>query len=136
MELNLNYAHLYNGIVKNSDNREAEWAKLDGFTRYSNVSAADYHEVRLHMIKKLGWSEDGEKLNIEQLEFLAELEHIRWCRYHQLNNWKLGTPENGNRKDPANRIHLDLIPYADLTETAKQKDRENILLLLSFLPKK
>ena len=23
---------------------ELEWGKLDGFTRYSNVSAADYHK--------------------------------------------------------------------------------------------
>lgn len=133
MELNLHYAHIYSGVIENAANREAEWAKLNGFTRYSNVSAADYHDVRLHMMKKLGWPEDAHQLTSEQLELLSELEHIRWCRYHQLNNWKYGTPENGSRKDPVKRLHMDLIPYGELTEAAKQKDRENILLLLSFL---
>ena len=133
MELNLHYAHLYSNITKTPENRNAEWAKLDSFTRYSNVSAADYHDIRLNMMKHLGWPENSEELDSEQLEFLSELEHIRWCRYHQLNNWKPGIPENGKRKDSARRIHRDLIPYADLTEAEKQKDRDNILLLLSFL---
>lgn len=133
MELNLHYAHLYNGIIKTPENRDSEWAKLDGFTRYSNVSAADYHDIRLHMMEKLGWPEDAKELSSRQLEFLAELEHIRWCRYHHLNNWRHGIPENGKHKDPARRIHVDLIPYGDLDEPTKQKDRDNILLLLSFL---
>ena len=112
-------------------NLEQEWSRLDGFTRYSNVSAADYHEMRLRMLDTLGWPADGEKLSAAQLEYLAELEHIRWCRYHYLNNWRWGKPENGARKDPAKRIHADLIPYGELSDQEKQKDRDNIHVLLS-----
>ena len=85
--INLRYAHLYGGVEENRQNEEQEWSRLDGFTRYSNVSAADYHEVRLHMMAVLGWPADGERLAPEQMELLAELEHIRWCRYHYLNSW-------------------------------------------------
>ena len=53
-ELNLHYAHLYGGVEENSENMELEWGKLDGFTRYSNVSAADYHKIRVHMMKTDG----------------------------------------------------------------------------------
>lgn len=129
--INLRYAHLYSGTEETAQNREREWEKLDGFTRYSNVSAADYHEVRLHMLDVLGWPTDGARLRPEQLELLAHLEHIRWCRYHYLNNWQQGIPENGKRKDPAKRIHADLVPYEDLSDEEKQKDRDNILVLLS-----
>ena len=125
------YAHLYGGVEENGQNREKEWAALDGFTRYSNVSAADYHEVRLHMMQVLGWPADEKKLSPQQLEILAELEHIRWCRYHYLNNWKYGVLENGAGKDRAKRIHTDLLAYGELTEAEKQKDRDNIRVLLS-----
>ena len=129
--INLRYAHLYGGTEETPENLEQEWSRLDGFTRYSNVSAADYHEMRLRMLDTLGWPADGEKLSAAQLEYLAELEHIRWCRYHYLNNWRWGKPENGARKDPAKRIHADLIPYGELSDQEKQKDRDNIHVLLS-----
>ena len=56
---------------------------------------------------------------------------MRWCRYHWLNNWSLGTPANGKNKDPGARIHVDLRPYAELSEAEKQKDRDNIRLLFA-----
>ena len=129
--INLRYAHLYGGVAENDETRETEWEKLDAFTRYSNVSAADYHEMRLSMLSVLGWPADAERLSQEEMELLAELEHIRWCRYHYLNNWKRGVPENGARKDPGKRIHADLICYGELTESEKEKDRDNVRILLS-----
>lgn len=130
--INLRYAHLYGGIVENERNQEEQWALLDAFTRYSNISAADYHEIRLSMLKTMGVAADGASVSPQLLELLAELEHIRWCRYHYLNNWRQGVPENGKRKDPALRIHADLIPYQELTDGEKEKDRENIRILLSI----
>lgn len=130
--INLHYAHLYSGTVENDENKEKEWQKLDGFTRYSNVSSADYHEIQLHMLKVLGWPTNIKQLTPKQLELLSELEHIRWCRYHYLNNWQYGIPANGKRKDPSKRIHSDLVTYEALTEPEKQKDRDNIDVLFSI----
>lgn len=65
-------------------------------------------------------------------EPLAELEHIRWCRYHQFHNWRMGIPKNGARKDATLRIHKDLIPYDELTEEEKEKDKGNIRMLLKL----
>lgn len=67
-------------------------------------------------------------MSAQWFETLAHLEHIRWCRYHYINNWQHGKPENG-RKDKAKRIHADLVPYESLTEAEKDKDRENIRIL-------
>lgn len=118
-KINLRYAHLYEGVEETEENMEVCWKQLDSFTRYSNLRAADYHDVRLAMKEA-------------DLERLAELEHIRWCRYHYLNNWRFGVPENGKNKDPQQRIHKLLIPYGNLPEEEKEKDRENVRLLFSL----
>lgn len=129
--INLRYCSLYQGTPENDGTKEAEWRKLDAFTRYSNISSADYHEVRLKMLKVMGMPADAGRLSSEVLELLAELEHIRWCRYHYLNNWSYGVPAGGKNKDQVLRIHKDLIPYRELCEEDKEKDRENIRILLS-----
>lgn len=129
--INLRYCNLYNGVSETSEEKEAQWKQLDAFTRYSNVSAADYHEIRLQMIDALGLSHDCDTLSAENMELLSELEHIHWCRYHYLNNWKFGIPESGKNKDKKLRIHEDLIPYDKLSEEDKEKDRENIRILMS-----
>lgn len=130
--INLRYAHLYGGVPETEKNRVKEWEKLDAFTRYSNISAADYHEIRLQMLAAWKNNEPHAALDPEKLELLSELEHIRWCRYHYLNNWRCGIPENGKKKDPLHRIHQDLIPYEQLSEAEKEKDRENIRLMLEI----
>ena len=129
MRVNLRYAHLYNGVAETPENRLQQWSLLDTFTRYANIRSADYHDVRENMIRVNGWSFPLDKA---QMEELAELEHIRWCRYHFLNNWKQGNPENGKAKDPAARIHRSLVPYEKLCEEEKEKDRQVIDILFSL----
>ena len=99
---NEKYAEEYQG--------EKDWNKLSGFLKASNISSVDYGEV----IAALP--------SIISDETIAELEHIRWCRFHYLNYWKYGLPENGQRKDPKNRVHRDLKPYNELDEEEKEKD--------------
>lgn len=86
------------------------WEQLDSFNRYSNVSSSDYMHVVRRLIKE---GVPAEKL--------AELEHMRWCRYHYLNNWKYAPVT-----DKANRLHNCLIPFAELSEEEKKKDTEAI----------
>lgn len=87
--------------------------KLNGFLKWSNISSADFNEIL------------GELIDANaDLEMLSELEHIRWCRFHYLNYWKYGVPENGKSKDPKRRIHTCLVSYSKLGEDEKEKDRE------------
>lgn len=130
IRINLRYAHLYQGIEETEENGMREWQKLDSFTRYSNISAADYQQVRMNMLQDMGM--DISSLDDGTVDMLAELEHIRWCRYHYLNNWQYGIPENGKAKDNENRIHSLLVPYRMLSEEEKEKDRSNVRLLLSL----
>lgn len=103
-ELNKQYARNYGG--------EKEWRKLSGFLRASNISSADFMEILRELPDTV------------QMEEAAELEHICWCRFHYLNYWKYGISDNGARKDAQKRIHKDLIPYKELSEAEKEKDRD------------
>lgn len=86
------------------------WEKLDAFKRYSNVSSSDY----MHTVTRL----IGQGTPIETI---AELEHLRWNRYHYLHNWIYG-PET----DSARRTHHSLIPFDALSEAEKRKDIESL----------
>lgn len=95
------YVNQYGGVP---------WEKLDCFKRYSNVSSSDYMYVINRLFEK-GVS----------LEAITELEHIRWCRYHYIHNWKYGSVT-----DSAKRTHTCLVPFAELSEEEKKKDIEAV----------
>lgn len=138
-EVNYNYAVMYDEsgqytweCPNKEELMEAAWQELDGFTKGSNVACADYHKIRLLVMEAQGMR--YETLSKSDMEQLAEMEHIRWSRYHYVNHWHYGTledmPEDGKGgrklKNPAKRLHTGLILYKDLTEETKQKDRDAI----------
>lgn len=86
------------------------WEQLDCFKRYSNVSSSDY----MLTVKRLMSCHTPP-------ETLAELEHIRWCRYHYIHNWTYGV-----KTDSTHRIHSCLLPFSQLSEEEKIKDIEAI----------
>lgn len=132
-ELNYRYDCLYNNGGKEYAEKEkhmaAIWQELDGFTKGSNISAADYHEIRLMIMAK--HPEQTLKSAQEELSFY---EHIRWCRFHYLNYWSYGVPENGKNKDAKSKIHKCLVPYEELSREDQVKDYETIKLLTEFMP--
>lgn len=103
---NLEYVKKYNG--------EADWNKLGGFLQWSNISSADFGHVLAGLLRQNPELDD---------DILAELEHIRWCRFHYLNYWTYGEPLDGKDKDPVRRIHKCLCPYQELSPENKSKDR-------------
>ncbi len=105
-KMNQSYAEKYGGV--------ADWGKLSGFLKWSNISSADYIQVLKDVIANNPSLDD---------DVCAELEHIRWCRFHYLNYWKYGIPESGRPKDAELRIHSCLKPYNELSEEDKDKDK-------------
>ena len=104
-QLHQHYRDLYGG---------EPWDSLDEFKKRSSISSAKYHSVMRRI-----FAEGTSK------ETLAELEHIRWCRFHWLNNWTLGEPD-----EPLKRVHHLLVDYGELDDFQKQKDREVVDLAL------
>lgn len=90
------------------------WERLEPFKRMSSISSAGYFPV-LRRLFKAGIP----------METLSELEHIRWNRFHYLQGWQYA-PERDNEK----KYHNCLVPYSQLSEEEKQKDRNNVMLAL------
>jgi serine phosphatase RsbU (regulator of sigma subunit) len=67
-------------------------------------------------------------LNDGEIETMAGVEHLRWSWDKRLNGWIFG-----NIKDNSNKIHPGLIPFSELTESEKEKDRQLIKLIPSLL---
>ena len=118
--LNYHYARLYGSSEGNwsAEKMETEWLKLklNPFTRHSNIAAADYYRISRMLF--------GDRLN-EPDEEMAELEHIRWCRFHYLYHWQYAP----GKKDSVNRRHPCLRPYNELSREDQEKDRESIIAL-------
>lgn len=121
----VNYQYLVSTQQEGIKSKEEEWRALDGFTKGSNISSCDYSEVVLEL--EAFSQKNGFEITLEEY---ARFEHIRWSRYHLLNGWKYGVPEGGKNKDKERRIHTCLIPYEELSETEKEKDRQNIRNIL------
>jgi hypothetical protein len=53
-----------------------------------------------------------------EIETLAKREHRRWIKQKQKNGWQRGTPT-----DKPGKVHQDLVPWDQLEESTREKDR-------------
>lgn len=56
-----------------------------------------------------------------EIEQLSRLEHERWMTEKQNDGWRYGTERND-----AEKLHPSIMPYDQLSETEKEKDRDTI----------
>jgi len=67
-------------------------------------------------------------LNDHEIENMARVEHIRWCWDKILNGWFFG-----KIRDDRKKLHPSIIPYDELPEPEKDKDRELVRLIPALL---
>lgn len=102
--------------------------------KYSNMDNAFHIPTKLLSIGyrirpvKKGYKSVTLHLNEVETEAMAAVEHLRWSWDKRLNGWIYG-----NVKDISNKIHPGLIPYQELSESEKEKDRELVRLIPSLL---
>lgn len=65
----------------------------------------------------------------EQVEELAIAEHDRWCRDLVAQGWSHGP----GPKDPERKLHPSLVPWEELSEDERDKDREPVRTLPEML---
>ena len=102
--------------------------------KYSNIDNAAHIPTkllsigyRIRQVKK-GFKPVALHLNEEEIETMSRVEHIRWSWEKRLNGWRYGKTKNNIKK-----THPSLIPYDELSESEKEKDRELVKLIPSFL---
>lgn len=64
----------------------------------------------------------------EEVEILARMEHDRWLAEKTSAGWRYGVPRND-----AQKLHPSLIPWEDLPESEKDKDRQPVRAIPELL---
>ncbi len=111
-----------------------EFDELPDDIKFSNIDNAWHIATKLlsagYRIKpvKAGFEAITLRLSEAEIETMARTEHDRWSWDKRLNGWIFG-----NIKDNSKKTHPGLIPYEDLSESEKEKDRELVRLIPSLL---
>ena len=87
--------------------KENDWIKLSSFTKGSNICSAAF--VKMHR---------ENYANKMEMRKMAEIEHIRWCRYHLIHGWKYGDPLDADK----NPIAFSEIAYAEAAKNPRNWD--------------
>lgn len=82
---------------------------------------------RIRPVKK-GFRPASLRLSEQEIETMARVEHLRWCWDKILNGWVYG-----EIKDSRKKTHPSIIPYDDLDESEKEKDRGLVRLIPALL---
>lgn len=112
---------------------EVPWARLPEEYRTDNRNNAGHWEYKLRTIgRELVSEKDNDPrptadLTDAEIEILSMLEHQRWNANKWLQGWKWGPARDNNQ-----RLHQDLIPYTELSEETKEKDRQTIRALIQL----
>lgn len=118
-EKKLKYTNeLINNLKNQYDNKlqnevDEYWSKLNNYHKSSSISQGEYIKSVNKLLELL--KENNKKIDLEQL---AEFEHIRWCRFHFLDNWSYAEEKNTTLKR-----HNCLIPFNQLDDNIKGYDR-------------
>jgi serine phosphatase RsbU (regulator of sigma subunit) len=118
----------------NMDAYTYDFDDLPDEIKNSNIDNAAHIPIKLLSIGykirqvKKGFKPYALHLNEEEIETMARVEHLRWSWEKRLNSWNYG-----NARDEVRRTHPGLIPYEDLSESEKAKDRELVKLIPGFL---
>ena len=98
---------------------EVAWERLPEAAQDDNRNVADqmdYALATLFMLARPGPA--GTAFDAAETERLAGLAHARWMAAKALGGWRLGA------FDRKRMLHPDMLAYAELTEAARQKDRD------------
>jgi hypothetical protein len=66
----------------------------------------------------------------EELKFLSQMEHRRWMEEKLKGGWQYGPI-----KDPVKKTHPCLVPWEDLPEDEREKDRQAVRVIPELLAK-
>lgn len=102
------------------------WDELDELKRESNRAQARHIPVKLRMIgcaiaPLRHWGSDDFAFTEEEIEELAIAEHDRWWQERIDKKWKRADVRNDARRE-----HPDMVPFDELTEEVKDKDRDPV----------
>jgi voltage-gated potassium channel Kch len=114
------------------DPRMQPWEQLNQNYKESNRQQADHIPIKLNAIGCYstygpGTGEQVMAFTDDEVELMAEMEHVRWCAERFLAGWVPG-PD-----DPEKKSNPHLIPWRDLPDEIKEYDREAVINIPAVL---
>ncbi|MFW6437957.1 MAG: RyR domain-containing protein [Armatimonadota bacterium] len=111
------------------------WDELDEDLKEANRSQADGLAERLaafgyRIVPLTDWEAGSYEFGPDEIEGMARMEHERWCAERRRQGWKHGAERDNKRK-----LHPDLVPWEELPEAAREKDRVMVRDLPALLAK-
>jgi hypothetical protein len=108
------------------------WENLPETLKESNRSQADHIGTKLRAVGcgievSTDWREPPFAFRDAEIELMARMEHDRWLRERRRNGWTSGQKDIGKRKSPY------LVPWEELAEDIKERDRAFVRDLPRFL---
>jgi hypothetical protein len=126
------YEQLRQGTEWQSTPAMCGWAELAGHVRAANRAQAQdmgskLAEVGCALAPNPIWGSPV-ALDGSVVDRLAQLEHLRWCAYMREHGYRPGP-----QRDDARRVHPDLAAWNELSEPAREKDRDTVREMPRFL---
>lgn len=122
------------GTPGSKDTVVTEFDDLPAEILLSNIDNAVHIPTKLLSIGygirtvKKGFKTRALHLHDAEIETMARVEHLRWSWEKRLNGWTAG-----RNKDERRKTHPSLVPYEELSEDEKEKDRELVRLIPALL---
>jgi len=107
------------------------WENLPENIRNANRAVADHFDIKMRAVGcKVVPEGIGTEVQLSpnEIEILAIMEHQRWWADRSINGWKLAEV-----RDDINRFHPNMVPYEELSNADKQKDRDSVLQMIEIL---
>jgi hypothetical protein len=123
------------GFTPQTNPSMVPWEELSESLKESNRAQAEHIRVKLETIGcdialSTDWDAPLFEFLPKEVELLAEMEHGRWIEERLSKGWKY----NPTRDDKA-KTHPYLVPWNELPDNEKDKDRELVRHLPTFLVK-
>ncbi|MBI4923250.1 MAG: hypothetical protein HY834_16025 [Devosia nanyangense] len=127
-QLFLDAQRLARGDKFGSAPAEVDWERLPESFQNDNRNVADQMDFKLATIFMLARPGAGSVAPTpDDAEQLAELAHARWWAAKALSGWRFGPV-----RDDKKMLHPDMLPYDQLSEPVRQKDRDEVASLAAM----
>ena len=121
-EIHADYLKLIANTASESQRFTKSWQELLEDAKDANRAQADHIIYKLALCNKLPLDLNHPlTFTTEEVETLAIIEHQRWMAHRYLQGWSFG-----DKRDDLQKLHPSLVPWEQLSESEKQKDRDTI----------
>ncbi len=123
------------GNTPDSNPSMVSWDELNEGLKEMNRDQADDIGIKIHSIgcDILPWNDymaDKFVFTATEIEFMAKMEHERWCKLKLKQGWKYAA-----ERDDAKKLHPSLVGWDDasFSEDEKEKDRNTVRKIPAYL---